>query len=178
MFFSLSLVIYHSYIKVCSWKTLCSQKTLCSCKMQTTFKWRWFLQDPFHSCLCSGYDSDVHNRSKILLHLQRTHQTKLSFRPASEPSPVLSCASSGYIAVFGTGTFPFSGLMYEEIITESQDGWGWNGPLKVTCSNLPAHAATAGCPDSFWICPRNTLGNLRLIILRVKKWGVLCSDLI
>lgn len=55
--------------------------------MQT--KWRWFLQDPFHSCLCSGYDSDVHNRSKTLLHLQRT--TKPSLLSDLHQNSALSC---------------------------------------------------------------------------------------
>ena len=45
-------------------------------------------------------------------------------------------------------------------ITESQDSWGWKGPLEVIWSNPFAQAwpPTAGCPglrpDSFWVSPR------------------------
>lgn len=70
---SLTLVICHSYITVPSWE------------MQTTFEWRWFLQNPPHSCLCPGYDWDVQNRSRILLCLKGPICVcKLSSRPSSE----------------------------------------------------------------------------------------------
>ena len=46
------------------------------------------------------------------------------------------------------------------LITESQNGWGWKGPLEVIWSNTPAQAGPprSAClgpsPGHFWISPR------------------------
>jgi len=50
--------------------------------------------------------------------------------------------------------------MEKTVNTESQNGWGWKGPLEVTWSTIPAQAGppTTSCPRpcsySFWTPPK------------------------
>ena len=54
-----------------------------------------------------------------------------------------------------TQQFRMKSLLARVTITESQNGWGWKGPLEVIWSNLSAHVLASRInsrphPDGFW----------------------------